>query len=106
MVSYQPLTEKYYEDFALIRHPNVFQKYIDCVARLNELPFQLDITYEVKQQQRLGWSQEVEPEQPASVQPAQVLANIGSLFSSFLKPNEGGEQPKQKGGLFGFNVFN
>lgn len=113
MLSYVPLTEKFFEDYALIRHPNVFQKYVDCVSRLNDHPFELDVNYELKQQQRLGgnhFQQHQQQQEQVESQPTQVLANIGSLFSSLLKSNEegGNEQPKQKsGGLFGFkSMFN
>jgi hypothetical protein len=79
MMSYEPLTEKYYDDFALIRHKAVFQKYIDCVSRLTDLAFDLDVMYEAKLlQQRLA-------QEPAQAQQP-VLSNIGSLFSSFLGP--------------------
>ncbi len=118
MVSYKPLTEKYFEDFGLIRHPTIFQKYISCVEQLAspDFVFDLDVGYELKQQQRLG------NPIPQPVQPAQpILPNIGSIFSSLLGPqapkNDDNEpqhsppksQPQSilKSGLFGLkNVFN
>jgi hypothetical protein len=108
MMSYEPITEKYFEDFALIRHKAVFQKYVDCIARLQDLTFDLDVMYEAKLHQRTGLAPTQETQQPV-----QVLANIGSLFSSFLGPKSEeeqgnssieGQKPK---GLFGLkSVFN
>jgi uncharacterized protein YgfB (UPF0149 family) len=109
MMSYEPVTEKYFEDYALIRHKGVFQKYIDCVARLADLPFDLDVMYEAKLAQQRNAQAQAQVQTHAQ-EPAQVLANIGSLFSSFLAPksedensNTGEEQkPKEKPkGLFG-----
>lgn len=120
MMSYEPITEKYFEDFALIRHKGVFQKYIDCIARLQDLQFDLDVMYEAKQHRLHAQAHAQDPAhahnaaQQNTPQPAQVLANIGSLFSSFLAPkseeennnNNNAEEQKPKG-LFGFkSVFN
>ena len=116
MMSYQPVTEKYFEDFALIRHQAVFQKYIDCISRLDDLTFTLDVMYEAKQQRLITAQEPAQQRSPAQQPAQQVLANLGSLFSSFLAPkgddesnsnnNNNNEEQRPKG-LFGFkSVFN